>query len=313
MNKTAIIAHERNTVPCPDGIAAAAIASLYCIEQSVPFVYLGAEYRNDRDYPEAPDIELPEGTNRLLIVDFSFPLSWLNFWKACGLDVVVIEHHEKKFGKLSQFSGAVLDADECGATLAWKTFFPGRQQPCILKYIRQRDIGADGYYKADNNGEYAPAVMDSRHINQGLSELRFQAGKIGIDYLLGFYTGVLNYDIAQIDQLREAGIERYAQNMARIQALSATAEIVELDNYPVAKVKLEKDDDYLYSELGTQMCRAHADVKFAWIITSDGVNHLRSLSGRSGSPDPGFDVSMIAAKHGGDGHWNAAAWTDAAA
>jgi hypothetical protein len=163
-----IIYHEgKKGTPCPDGIMAAAIAKM-----AIPdAVLVGDSYRHESEYGDRPFVDgLPiiEQGDRLVIVDFSYPAAWLRYWESLGCQVTVIDHHAPKFPQLEGFSGAILDADECGATLTWKHFFPNRAQPEILRHVRRRDIGADGYYKAPENCRNSKAITAamSKHRSQ---------------------------------------------------------------------------------------------------------------------------------------------------
>ena len=67
----------------------------------------------------------------------------LNGWQREGKDVIVIDHHKTAMQSLEGLSDAItkrFDMQECGATLAWKTFFPKEPVPVLLQYVRDRDL-----------------------------------------------------------------------------------------------------------------------------------------------------------------------------
>jgi oligoribonuclease NrnB/cAMP/cGMP phosphodiesterase (DHH superfamily) len=58
----------------------------------------------------------------------------------------VLDHHEEEFQKTSSIATknnlplvAMFDPKECGASLAWKRFFPGVELPSFLRYIKKND------------------------------------------------------------------------------------------------------------------------------------------------------------------------------
>lgn len=281
--KTAIIFHEvKPGVPCPDGVMAAAIANLKYPDAEV----LGDSYRNDADYGNSPDVaglNIGKG-DRLIIVDFSYPAQWLRWWNDQGVDVVVIDHHESKFPMLAGFAGAILDANECGATLAWKTFFPDVAMPEVLVHVRRRDIGADGYYKSPEN------CRDSKAITAAMSA--FRAGK-NLALQISLCKNWLTYP--DPDWLLETGQHILDEEEKRVAAIAATAVESKLCGYRCGKVQTLPEDDRLASQIGNAIALAHPEWDFAWIVASDGIgNSLRSSNG--------FDVSQVASQMGGGGH-----------
>lgn len=276
--KTLIIYHQvKPGVDCPDGIMAAAIASAAHPEASI----LGDSYQ-DNDWYMASDP--PEYRDmKIIIVDFSYPATWLNHWESSGCKVTVIDHHEPKFPMLSGFSGAILDANECGATLTWKTFFPYMSMPEILKHVRRRDIGVDGYYEGK--------TRDSEAINEALASRRHQSqGAIAM----------LKHILAGPDPcatLLAEGEEMLVERDRLIARACERCRLVDLDGHVVPYLEVRKGEERHVSNIGNYMCRVlYPDSPFAWVKTEDGNSSLRST---------GFDVSAIAEKFGGGGHQKA--------
>jgi hypothetical protein len=287
---TFIIYHEvKPSIPCPDGIMAAAIAALAHPDATL----IGDSYKNEADYGDRPFVAgLPilEMGDRLIIVDFSYPAAWLHYWESLGIEITLIDHHAPKFPMLSGFAGAILDADECGATLTWRHFFPEEPQPEILRHVRRRDIGADGYYKSAEN------CRDSKAITAAMSYVR-SGHKDPIKACQEW----LEPDFDD-EQLLLFGLDLLKEEEAIALAIACTANESELCGHTCGKVQTTKDTDRLTSQIGNAIALAHPEWEFAWIVASDGVgNSLRSANG--------FDVAAIASQMGGGGHRAAAGWS----
>jgi hypothetical protein len=116
--------------PCPDGIAAAWVASKIYPDAEL----IGWEYQID-----PPDVN---DADTLIIVDFSFPKSVLQAWIDRGCEITVIDHHKTAQSLLEGFAGGVLrfDMTRCGAMLTWEYFFPDKPVPIFIKYVNDQDM-----------------------------------------------------------------------------------------------------------------------------------------------------------------------------
>jgi hypothetical protein len=276
-----IIYHQvKKGVDCPDGIMAAAIAQLANPDAEL----IGDWYNSD-----GPDFgtRYLERDDELFIVDFSYPSERLLLWDSWGVEITLIDHHAPKFPELEGFSGAILDANECGATLTWKYFFPGKPVPEILRHVRRRDIGADGYYKAAEN------CLDSKQITAALSKGRStSADKIA--YLQNWLTA----SAEDIEGLRKHGEELQAADAERAAELAAIAYPSELpapcDDIACWKLIIQNEkDNRLVSQIGAAICQENGEGTIAWIVASTGENSLRSH---------GVNISGYAKALGGGGH-----------
>jgi oligoribonuclease NrnB/cAMP/cGMP phosphodiesterase (DHH superfamily) len=275
---TYIIYHQvKPGTDCPDGIMAAAIASMKYPEATI----MGDSYQ-DNDWYQENDPHFYENKN-LIIVDFSYPASWLKHWESHGCTITLIDHHAPKFPMLSGFSGAILDANECGATLTWKTFFPNDPMPELLLHVRRRDIGADGYY----NGE----CRDSEAINEALTHLRHSWSTQDKDTISALKE-VLKAD--NCSQLLLVGQDILVERDRIIKNACKRCRLVKLGDYTVPYLVTTSKEDRHVSNIGNYMCRVlYPESPFAWVKTEDGKSSLRST---------GFDVSVIANQYGGGGH-----------
>lgn len=130
---TVIIYHKvKENVNCPDGFAAAWVTSKALYPRTVALLGCihGEEPPNLNQY------------KYIYIVDFSFSREVLAKWKKQGKIVTLIDHHITAFKELENFTLDVkeFDMNECGATLAWKYFFPNIGTPWFLQYIKDRDL-----------------------------------------------------------------------------------------------------------------------------------------------------------------------------
>lgn len=277
------------TTDCPDGIMSAAVVALAARKD---FELMGDVYRNSKDYEPMPDFEkypFTEG-DEVIIVDFSYPATWLSHWVATGVKLTVIDHHEAKFPMLSGFANAILDASECGATLTWKHYFSGYPLPELLIHVRRRDIGKDGYYKG--------LCRDSEAINEGLGHWRKSFSGSKKEMVLAIGDILTLNDPQLIDYFQRIGEPLLEMRDRTVAEVVRRALVRELLGYSVPFVSLSKTESRYVSIVGNELAKTYSDRPFAWVETDDGRNHLRSCNG--------FDVRPIAEHFGGGGHAPAA-------
>jgi hypothetical protein len=255
---------------CPDGIAAAAVAAMaFNFDCEV----YGDVYRHAQDYtmPPNPPFDVERG-DRLIVVDFSYPASWLNCWEEAGVELTVIDHHAPKFPMLEGFIGAILDAEECGATLAWRTFFPDRELPDILKAVRQRDIGRDGYY------QHPCPVPGSHEVNEGLSHWRHQnlSGLEPIEKCRQL-AELIDKDMTLEFQAIGAPIVEERDRVVA-HAVRNKSCVTRLDGISCIRVEIAEDEIRFASIIGNVAAYEYQNcgVQFAWLVMPDGSNSLRS-------------------------------------
>lgn len=287
-----IIYHlEKEDVDCPDGIMSAAIVALYLSENKINYKIQGDAYRNIQDYEDKPPFEkYPFVFGDILwIVDYSFPQHWLRYWENKGVIVKVYEHHEKKFGWLSDFSNAVLDKHKCGATLVWSHLFPDKPLPEILIHVERRDIGKDGYYENK--------VRDSEAINEGLGELRYFYPDLN-SRIFALASVLLNNN-PDIKQFQEWGEPILIERDILIKEALKRVKIRQLLNYEVPYLLLTEKESRYYSMIANKMLDVYSNYLFSWVELSNNKHSLRSK---------GFDTQPIAKAFGGDGHPSASSF-----
>jgi hypothetical protein len=322
---THIIYHQAKPgIDCPDGIMAAAVAYGYHQGIGESVTVAGACYR--KEYPPIPDIEIPAGTKKLVIVDFSYPEGWLLFWELQeNLIVTVFEHHADKFGWLQDFSGAVLNDKECGASLVWQYYY-GQQNhviPEILEHVRRRDIGLDGYYEGRS--------PRSEAINLGLGLYRKRIKSLGtIEQLALLNSVIVDVSQSEIPFFLSSGLPEIEERDRLIADRLPKSTLAELDGIACGFYDFTGDSAIAphYSILGHRIAKYHG-VNLAWMV--DGLsNHLRSTTPNIPiesllrrvlwSPlrhlllkvfkPKTTNCTAIAAAHGGGGHPRASGWKE---
>lgn len=127
---------------CPDGFTAAAIA------------HYALEYLNKKQveyYPITPnfkqsihDIEAfcKKYANReILVFDVAFSKDQCRAMiETYGISLAIYDHHQSSYLELNGESYFHYDANESGASLAWKYFFPNIAVPDFVDNIRKKDL-----------------------------------------------------------------------------------------------------------------------------------------------------------------------------
>lgn len=275
-------------VDCPDGIAAA----------WVMYRYLTSTTKIIRQYPaiigclyQQPPSIRPLPGDRVWIVDFSYPPEVIQAWLDCDISVIIIDHHKTALDNLKHFSSAIFDMNECGATLAWKTYFKS-QTPDFLKYVCSRDLWLDCDLFADP-----------------LSQTLIVHEMMGIMKRKAKHPFDVFYRLESIPECSFSNLREYQDAEAdlltkrvRVKDLAITQE-QQIGGYTVPVVTLTNKSDYrLVSDLGTYLYKyVFPDAPFVGIhLAEQGAMSLRS-NGK-------IDVSEVARQLGGGGHRGAAGY-----
>lgn len=294
---TKIIYHQiKKGVDCPDGYAAAWVA-----HKANP----GAEVVGCWYQCAEEDLPVLESGDRAIIVDFSFPANILQRWSDAGVDILLLDHHKtamEHLGDISQFSehfkGTIkFDMAECGATLAWKHFFPDKEVPLFLGYVKDRDL-------------WIKEMPGSDAVHEVVS-------KLGRSFDL--YDLLLTYDESASKQTQIfvlAGIGEVLllpkrRVIAAIASRATPAVFLEFEDIPIILLAGDGSEDRLTSDLCEELyTKRYPDALFVACQTSDGTWSLRS---NKNHPEGGFDVGALAKSKGGGGHRNAAGFKEAIA
>ena len=115
--------------------------------------------------------DLIEKAEKVIVVDFSFPLAWMNRI-AKGRELIWIDHHIsaiKEFRDISDAWPGLRDIEEAACVLSWKYFFPNRPVPKAIILIGDRDIWR---WAEKDTGAFGEGinVRDTRSENDALWE-----------------------------------------------------------------------------------------------------------------------------------------------
>ncbi|BAY20754.1 hypothetical protein NIES2100_04980 [Calothrix sp. NIES-2100] len=241
---------------CPDGFAASWVCYRKYSEINPDLEYVGWTY------DKANQGIIPDLTNykNILVVDFSFKPAFLNYWKERGKAIYVIDHHEGFLETVKKSSytldNLIFDDQECGATLTWKTLYPGQPIPKLLQYVRDRDL-------------FIKQLQYCDEVFSGLSKLRRSFNLF--DQLLELEN--IDFQLV-LDFLVPYGEPSVLKKREKIQIYLNRVEFY--GDIPV--VKLNKSDIALKSDLGEVLSSYYPFSKFVVIINKGQPEHIRIRS-----------------------------------
>jgi oligoribonuclease NrnB/cAMP/cGMP phosphodiesterase (DHH superfamily) len=250
---------------CIDGFTAAWVTHAYLSNLGVVADYLPCNYSTTPDVSKYTDI---------FMVDFCLPVDTLDGWVAEGKNLRVIDHHKTAEEMLRGKPYGTFDMNECGASLCWKTFFPGRSMPKLIEYVRDRDI-------------WLNALPYTNEVSAGL------------------YLVPRTFESFDIHASRINDAESFQRVIAEGQvALSVKADFIAtmkrkvryVDFLGYSNVPVVNAPSFGVSELLHELAEASEHgFAVAWSQEADGFQYsFRSVNG--------FDVANLAKQLGGGGH-----------
>lgn len=269
-------------IPCPDGIASAWAARTVLGNEAK---YIGCCYVSKGENP--PQLNIPDKSDRIFIVDFSFEAWVLEAWRDLGCEVLLIDHHKDKMEALLGYAPLAdiikFDNSKCGAILTWEHFHPDEPVPAFLYYIDDRDRW--------------------QHKLPYTKEIHAAVGKLGRTFEVFDVLSTLTQDelIWLLSGLGKAEID---QRDKQIQALAAQFFWKELAGYNIPVVHLQQKDAWATSEVCQALYLQFPEASFTACYYSEDGSVKWGL--RSNSRGNDFDVAVIVRQFGGDGHRNAA-------
>lgn len=254
---------------CPDGMTAAwaAHAAFGDLARYVPV-----------QYGQTPP-RIPAGTERVAIVDFSYPRAQLLEWAQFAL-VTVLDHHETAAEDLRDPEGfrAVFDMDRSGAGITWDFFHPESPRPRIVNYAEDRDL-------------WRFRLPASRAISYWLRSFPYEMEAWGtaahrletaFDAVCGEASALLTLVDQQVSTMCQQSRWAFIGDW-RVPVVNATV---------------------FFSEIGEELCRRYPEAQFA-------AYYMDRRDGRRqwGLRSTGFNVAEVAKRYGGGGHAQAAGFT----
>jgi len=223
-----------------------------------------------------PVPEIPEGTESVAIVDFSYDRQTCETL-AKKYKLHIYDHHRSAEKELASLPYVTFDQTKSGCGIVWSIFNPAKEMPDILQYIQDRDL-----WKFE--------LACSEEINLYISTLEWEF-EIWKDMLRSRFAEEAFTAGKAIKSFRDRQIKGALRDvrMMRFGICDAEHEI------PVVNCSAN------VSEVGNVLCEQYPDAPFSASYCDRDT--LRSWSLRSKGD---FDVSVIAKSFGGGGHKNAA-------
>lgn len=241
---------------CPDGLASAYVVWRKFRDINPDLKFVGLTY-------EEP-LYLDLFCKNVLVVDFSFPLAILDDLRKDATKLVVIDHHKSFKDLLTKtsytFDNLIFDQNECGATLTWKTLFPGEPVPEWLKYIRDNDL-------------FNLELPDSESFNYGCAKL-----KRSFDLFEMLHEASVSGEwFFMMEILKEKAAPSIEKHRISIEKMLTSKKKFELwGNIPV--LRLTKSDSSLKSRVANVACKKYAAPFTVLFINGDDRVRIKTAS-----------------------------------
>lgn len=266
---------------CADGFGAALVVKHWLDGQGIASEnqeFLAAQYGD-----EAPDVT----GKAVYVVDFSYSREILESINEAAKSLIVIDHHKTAQQDLEGLAFCLFDMGRSGAMLAWRYFFPQdwdrfifppegviheQPIPLLIHYIQDRDL-------------WKWELLKSKEVSAALQTLP-----------MTFEAWTPYLDDNNIDDLTVQGEAILAYQQRQIdKVVNAKLNMITLCGHEVPCVNTTT----LISEIGNELSKRHPFAVMYFDTEDKRVYSLRSAK-------DGVDVSEIAKRFGGGGHFNAA-------
>lgn len=268
-DKLLIIHH----APCFDGFTAAWLFGRHY--RCKPSQYCGTAYNS-----EPPWDRITRDTH-VVIVDFSYPLEVLTRIAEQSSCVVLLDHHKTSAEALQGFSApnarVVFDMNYSGAGLAWDWLYPGLPRATLVNYVEDRDLWR---HELPHSHAINAAIASYEMRTDVWSTLeRTLDTEEGFNAALSQGEGILRRKALDVAAIIASGKRK----------MRIGGQLVRVCNAPVT----------LCSDVGHVLAEGEPFAAVYYDTPGGRKFSLRSAS-------DGVDVSAIAARYGGGGHYHAA-------
>lgn len=249
-------------------------------------------------YNEAPPLELMKDKN-VYLVDFTYPVDVLKDHIGSMKSLTIIDHHEDamkpwlgsallgEFPELTVF----FNNERSGASLVWEFFSlkvnggPVGPLPKLVEYAQEYDLWTKRLPMTDEV--------------QSALRFHFPPHEARLADLANFIRIADNMDIAELQKTGTV-IQRQEKTMAEsmIRRGLHFTKFLDYDNIPVCAMPAE-----LANQAGEIIYTRYPDAPFVVLFEDNYKHKTRKYSFRS-RRDGGANVSRIAARIGGKGHYN---------
>lgn len=235
----------------------------------------------DAEYVPAYDRKKPEVDltgKEAYIIDFSYPKEVLLDIEKKVVKLVVLDHHIGAKEAVESVREHVFDNDRSGTGIAWGFFHPNEPLPKMLAYVQDNDLW--------------------RFMRPSAKEVAAFLGTIELNFAVWDNLAREFADEAKFARIVERGkIYRKYFDYA-CEKIIKDADVVELGEYRVYAVNAPR---LFRSALGNMLAQKRPPFAIVWGQKHD-TWHF-SLRG-----DGSIDLTAVAARWGGSGHHNAAAF-----
>jgi oligoribonuclease NrnB/cAMP/cGMP phosphodiesterase (DHH superfamily) len=250
-------------------------------------------------YNEDPPLELMKGKH-VYLVDFTYPVEALQDHIESMASLTVIDHHQDAMtpwvgaAALGEFKDTTVffDNNRSGAALVWfylqhqlgQTLGEGTP-PLLVQYAQEYDLWTKGLPMTDE-------VQSALRFN-------FPPHQANLEELADY---LINAGPAEIEKLKFTGaiIQQQEKTMAEslIRRGLHFTKFLDYENIPVCAMPAE-----LANQAGEIIYNRYPDAPFVVLFEDNYKHKSRKYSFRS-RRDGGANVSQIAARIGGKGHYN---------
>lgn len=236
------------------------------------------KFGNSASYlPHLRRDEYPVGIEgkEVYVIDFSFNEEVTGGLVKKNSKVIILDHHLTSKELVESMPGSVYSETDSGAKIAWKYFHPGKDVPMLIEYLSDGDTWAH----ALPNWKEVEGYIHSQELDFLAFETLEQELEDTMERVIEKGQLLNGY----FDKLVAEHVEK--------------AVLVEFEGYEVYAVNASS---FLRSELGHRLALKKGPLSIVYRIEGDTLK--MSLRG-----DGSVDCSNLAEKHGGGGHYSAAA------
>ncbi len=271
--KNIIVIYHKN---CKDGIASAWVAHKYFGEK--------AEYIACEDWKVLPGYvinHLDLINTEVYVIDFSFEKETLLDLEKKVKKLVILDHHISAKEAIESVKVHIYGTKDSGCMLAWKYFYPNQSTPLAIQYVSDSDT-------------WTHEMSDFKFVNSYIHKTDVELTIENFDKL------VLELeDKNKFEEIKNIGKILSEAHATSVNIYIKKAELINFDEYEVYSVNAPSE---LRSDLGHELAlKTNSFSVIYYYLEGKWKVSLRSVKD--------FDVSVIAKRHGGGGHKNAAAFT----
>jgi len=263
---------------CLDGFASAYVANkkFHARASYIPLSHTS----DDRDILATKKIKISDLKDKLVyFIDFCLGQEELEKVMKVVQKVIVIDHHETSRKLVKSLAGSVFGEGVSGAYLASRYFFPRERVPKLIKYISAGDTYNWGHQKFEREILAYVRTLDFNFKVFSFVERELENPK----------------KFAEILRIGKVLQENYL-NLVKLQL--GNAKLINFEGYEVYAVNASST---FKNELGHELA-LKSKAKFSLIYSFEKGELKISLRGNNK-----VDLSKLAEKYAGGGHFNAAA------